>query len=341
MTTIQYSTDEKGIRIDHTTLTPHYSVTNDESLNEGIAYLNEHGYTVFTDILSQEEIKTNKDLLWNFFENIPGCHIRRNDPETWSSFWPGFPTSGVVNNCGIGQSDFMWNIRSNRKVKRVFTRIWNTNELLVSFDGCGVFRNWHYDPKWKTNGGWYHVDQNPIEKPDRCCVQGLVSLMKQNETTGGLIIIPNTHLRFAELNDIPRGRGDFIRIPHNHRILDGDQAIAKLVQCQAGDLVLWDSRLVQCNAPAFVTEQQNEGEPVDFLRIVAYVSMSPTTFVQKYTLDEFRKQRKSIVENNITLTHWSTELFQTRSKLNLPKISMKKFDAYQRALILGTDCDDS
>ncbi|CAF1578053.1 unnamed protein product [Rotaria sp. Silwood1] len=69
--------------------------------------------------------------------------------------------------------------------------------------------------------------------------------------------------------------------------------------------------------------------------------MSPMAFVQKYTLDEFRKQRKSIVENNITLTHWSTELFQTRSKLNLPKISMKKFDAYQRALILGTDCDDS
>jgi hypothetical protein len=28
------------------------------------------------------------------------------------------------------------------------------------------------------------------------------------------------------------------------------------------------------------------------------------------------------------------------SKLELPKISLKKFDAYQRALIYGTDFDD-
>lgn len=87
MAAIQYSIDEKGLRIDHTTLTPRYSVTNNESFNEGIAYLNEHGYAVFSDVLPQEEINTNKDLLWNFFENIPECNIQRNDPQTWSNFW--------------------------------------------------------------------------------------------------------------------------------------------------------------------------------------------------------------------------------------------------------------
>ncbi|CAF3499146.1 unnamed protein product [Rotaria sp. Silwood2] len=84
---MQYNTDQKGLRIDHTTLTPRYSITNNESLNEGIAYLNKHGYAIFRDVLSQDEINTNKDLLSRFFETIPRCNIRRNDPSTWSSFW--------------------------------------------------------------------------------------------------------------------------------------------------------------------------------------------------------------------------------------------------------------
>ncbi len=86
-TAISYSFDMNGIRIDHTTLTPRYSVTNNESLTDGINYLNEHGYAVFSDVLSQDEINFNKELLWRFFENIPGRHYRRDDPSTWSNNW--------------------------------------------------------------------------------------------------------------------------------------------------------------------------------------------------------------------------------------------------------------
>ncbi|CAF4084424.1 unnamed protein product, partial [Adineta steineri] len=57
---IPYSYDKDGIRIDYTALTPRYSVTNNESLNEGISYLNDHGYAVFSDVLSQDEINFNK-----------------------------------------------------------------------------------------------------------------------------------------------------------------------------------------------------------------------------------------------------------------------------------------
>jgi hypothetical protein len=82
-----YSFDNNGIRIDHTTITPRYSVTNEESLNAGVDYLNQHGYAVFSDVLTEEEVNFNKSLLWNFFENIPGRSIRRDDPSTWSNNW--------------------------------------------------------------------------------------------------------------------------------------------------------------------------------------------------------------------------------------------------------------
>ncbi|CAF1081252.1 unnamed protein product [Adineta steineri] len=340
---INYSLDKNDIQIDYTTLTPRFSVTNTDSLNDGITHLNEHGYAIFSDIMLPNEININKELLWNFLENIPGRHIQRNDSTTWSNNWPGSDRFGIVNDGGIGQSDFMWNIRSNRNIKRVYSNIWNTNELLVSFEGCGVYRNWYYEPKWKTTTGWYHVDQNPHLKPDRCCIQGFVSLTDQNETTGGLIVFPYTHLRFSELKDLKHRSQDFVVIPNTHSILDNGRAIGKFIQCHAGDLVLWDSRLVHCNSSAFVYDERLKTQSIDFLRIVAYISMSPTTFVRDQTIDRFRKQRKLTAQNNCTTNHWSTEIIESSkngSTYNLPKISLEKLDGYQRALIIGVNFDD-
>ncbi len=234
-------------------------------------------------------------------------------------FRPGNNRFGIIDDCGIGQSDFMWNIRSNRNIKRVYSHIWNTNELLTSFDGCGVYRNWYYESTWKTTTGWYHVDQNPILKPDRCCIQGFISLTDQNEKTGGLIVFPYTHLRFNEINDLARRPKDFVVIPWTHSILDRGRAIGKFIQCQSGDLVLWDSRLVHCNSSAFVVDEQLKKQSIDLLRIVAYISMSPVTFVRDRTIDQFRKQRKLMVQNNCTLTHWSTDLTES-SKISKRKI---------------------
>ncbi|CAF3767283.1 unnamed protein product [Rotaria magnacalcarata] len=75
------------LHIDRAALTPRFSIVDNESLNDGIAYLNNHGYAVFSDVLSQDEISTNIDSLWQFFENIPGCRIQRRDPSTWSNYW--------------------------------------------------------------------------------------------------------------------------------------------------------------------------------------------------------------------------------------------------------------
>jgi hypothetical protein len=209
-------------------------------------------------------------------------------------------------------------------VKKVFARIWNTQQLLVSFDGCGIFRDWRYNPSWKTSGGWNHVDQNPKVKPDRCCIQGFISLTDQNQTTGGLIVYPNTHSRFIELSDIAKKSGDFVKVPDTHPIMDQGKTLGKLVHCRAGDLVLWDSRTIHCNSPATSIEERGKDEPIDFIRIVAYVSMSPTTLVIGQTLDEFREKRKEMVENNITLTHWSTDLVVARKVIFIEKFIFSK-----------------
>jgi hypothetical protein len=73
--------------IDYTTPAPRFSAKNDETLDAGIAYLNEHGYAVISDVIDQDEINENKNLLWKFIENVTNNNIRRGEPETWSNEW--------------------------------------------------------------------------------------------------------------------------------------------------------------------------------------------------------------------------------------------------------------
>ena len=99
-----------------------------------------------------------------------------------------------------------------------------------------------------------------------------------------------------------------IRIPDSHPIMDQGRTRGKLVHCQPGDLIIWDSRTIHCNTPATAPDERTVDEPVELLRIVAYVCMAPVSFVPADQLEEFREKRRQMVENNCTLNHWSTEL---------------------------------
>ena len=79
-------------------------------------------------------------------------------------------------------------------------------------------------------------------------------LLPSLPATGGNLIIPGSHRRFA---DIPRlyperlariaPQIDHFRFPKDDPLL----AESQLVMCamEAGDMMLWDSRTIHCSAP--------------------------------------------------------------------------------------------
>ncbi|CAF1044398.1 unnamed protein product [Adineta steineri] len=189
--------------IDYEFNSPRFTVNDAEQIQQGIEHLNEHGYAVFSNVLSPNEITLNIDLLWEHFESLlPPYFIKRDDAKTWDDAWPGIPEFGILSDDGFGHSQFIWSIRGNPNVKKIFTEIWKTPELLVSFDAAGCFRDWRINPSWKTVSGWYHCDQNPMEKSNRCSIQGFVSLTDNDESTGGLVVVPQSHKHFDELRSI-------------------------------------------------------------------------------------------------------------------------------------------
>ena len=124
---------------------------------ELVSYLDEHGYAVVSSVCSAADCVAAKSLLWEFLEAVPGTRVRRDDPGSWghADDWLPSPATGIIAGQGFGQCDFMWKLRLFPDVRRAFEAIWQTDDLLVSFDGGNAFRPWRNRPEWRTSGGWY------------------------------------------------------------------------------------------------------------------------------------------------------------------------------------------
>ena len=161
---------------------------------------------------------------------------------------------------------------------------------------------------------WWHLDQNGTipNNTGKQCVQGLVSLYDATVATGGLCVIPGSHHRFAEIcNRSSFRNGDYVAVGQEDPILQPtspNNPVGKLVCCKAGDLIVWDSRLIHCNTPApldYVAENlkehpHTEEEDRELIRLVGYVCMVPRAF----STNEQVLDRQLCYETNTQTSHW-------------------------------------
>ena len=80
--------DRVDFNVDYETVSPRFSVDDVDEIKQGVEHLNEHGYAVFSNVLTRDQAKHSVDLLWKFFEDIDIPEpIRRNDPKTWDPWY--------------------------------------------------------------------------------------------------------------------------------------------------------------------------------------------------------------------------------------------------------------
>lgn len=286
--------DEELAMLD-TTPTPRYSLDDPAWLE----HLDKEGYAVVAGVADDNNMTHAESLLWEFLEQH--TPMKQHYPETWTDAAVetiGSVQNGLVNGKGMGQSDFLWYLRTLPNVQKVFAKIWKTNDLLVSFDSAGIFRPWNHGFR-KTICGWWHVDQGRGKK-GRHAVQGLVSLYDADCRTGGLTVVPQSHLRFNEVvEDQQNPEVDYCTVQPYCSVLQ--ELPRRLVCCKAGDLVIWDSRTVHANAPA---PQQPICERGRLLRAVGYICMVPA----KFATSEVLKGRRSAYEYRVGTSHWPQKL---------------------------------
>lgn len=141
--------------------------------------------------------------------------------------------------------------------------------------------------------GWYHVDQG-VNMRGFQCVQGLVTLTDVTAATGGLCLIPGSFQHHEALMELTGEKNNFVEIPASFPALLDKQI---LPLCQAGDMILWDSRTIHCSTPAL---EPPTTSPDELLRIAAYICMMPKHLAGNDVL----QNRIQAYMRDMSLHHW-------------------------------------
>lgn len=239
--------------------------------------LAEKGYTIFKNVLTNREISQYKSEFYAWLNKIPNLKKHHSIIDF----------NGIFKYYQVGNQRFAWLVRTNPKILYIFKELWNTDDLVTSFDGCCYYSSEHKE----TQHYWTHTDQSSRKK-GLYCYQSFISLTKNSERT--LQVYEGSNLLhenyFKTMN---------IDSPNDWNIIDEDYIKTILnkqinLNVNAGDLVIWDSRTFHQNLCG--NEYTNEE------RLVQYLCYLPKN--NQENTEEEKNYRKKYFEKLRTTSHW-------------------------------------
>lgn len=228
-----------------------------------------------------------------------------NDPSTWKGAkLPVQTERNTYEHYSVVHERFMWEARQEPGVLEAFSKLWGTDELLVSFDSLNVTLP-NYKP---ARAPWPHVDQAP-RKRGLHCIQGIINLSHAGPEDGSLVVMSGSHRLVEEFFDTQTDPSTW-EWRDNRYFSEKDMEWFKArgvhpvkVLAEPGDLILWDSRTIHWG-----------GEPTeksDTIRTVIYAAYAPAKLASQSTLEEKRR----VFEANGATTHWPHDNVKLRDLL--------------------------
>ena len=151
-----------------------------------------------------------------------------------------------------------------------------------------------------------HIDQDPFKKRGFHCVQGMVPFLDVTKDIGGLILVPRSHTEeiqeeIRQENSERNFSRDFVNISD-----EKFRASAVVVEAQAGDLILWDSRVIH-GSQAGPGMLEGGGSAGGLARCSGLVCMTPRTKASQEVLG----QRELGFQAGAGFSHWPHEAAST------------------------------
>lgn len=203
-------------------------------------------------------------------------------PDSWTRKNIPYNLHGIFKQY-VGHMEAIWATRE--ACLPIFSSLWQTSDLLSSFDGCCFLTN--------RNAGkyrqWMHCDQGRIAT-HLANIQGVVNLFPNGPEDGGTLLMSGSHLQFSrylERHPID-GITAFFPIDPEDPTLSHCPVVKPCLE--EGEILLWDSRTFHCN----VAPTSNQP------RMCIYVSMQPRSGA---TPAELQKRIQLAQEGRMT-GHW-------------------------------------
>jgi len=277
-----------------------FALPNVNSKASFINDLQKNGYCVVPSVVPKDRVDgyINDALSW--LEEF-GLGFKRDDSSTWTDdHLPVSNKGGLYNKYAAGHEDWVWRARCEPGVINAFKELWNTEELICSFDGLNI--TFPYGEHGRTDieltQPWPHQDQNP-HKPAFQLAQGIIAISESGPDDGGLVVLSGSHHLHGKfhaenggVNEAQRG-GKLNSYHFTKEQADWYRAHgAKEVKitCPAGSLIIWDSRLIHWNCMP----------TGDRIRIATYACYCPASFASEEAL----KRKAEIYQSRYCTTHW-------------------------------------
>lgn len=258
-----------------------------------------YGVAIIPNVLNEKECSDMENGMWESLEettkDLP-IPIKKNNKSTWSSIKNFYGLhSMLIQYWHLGQSEYVWKVRENEKIIKVFEKIWNCKkeDLLVSFDGISI----NLPPEVTKYGlgckDWLHVDQR-FTNNNYSCIQSWVNAFDTNEGDSTLYFLEKSnqfHKDFAKEKNITCNEDWYKFTEEEIEFYKSKGCEEKRIKCPKGSLVLWDSRTVHCGGKMF-KEREKEN-----IRCVVYLCYIPRKYCSKSTL---KKKIKAFEELRIT-----------------------------------------
>ena len=237
----------------------------------------QNGYVVIPNVLNKGEID----------EYILEFNKWKNSIENLDELHNTIDYHGIFKYFEVGHQRFAWLLRTNPKIQNIFKYLWNTDELVVSFDGCC-----YYPTNYKgEHRYWIHSDQSGLKKGLQC-IQSFLSLTSNVERT--FVVYEGSHKLHEDNSELYQKDNPSDWNPIEQEYVELLEDRKKLLRVNAGSLVLWDSR----------TFHQNTCGPEDCEeeRLVQYLCFLPKN--NEKNDEDMHQLRRQYFSNLRTTNHY-------------------------------------
>jgi len=302
--------------------------------------LEKFGIAIIPGCLNQEECNQMNKGMWQTAEFLTSKlkkPLIRSLPKTYSSIFELTPRAGgLIQNWGWSHAQYAWDVRSNPKVAEVFEEVFETKDLLVSFDAinCGLGA---LIPSNSSQIGIYngqsnlHCDQrytmNNFE-----CVQSWITANPIDVGDGTLRVLQGSHKLHEEFRkvflDHPEDKDWYVLNEEQIQWYKDKGCKEYIITCPQGTQVCWDSRTIHCGMKPLSREYlpfEIQKEARNF-RNVLYVCMMPAWMCPPHNL----QIRRAILNPNggdlrlRSASHWPhyMNLFPAKAKSKIVDIQV-------------------
>ncbi|CAI7639547.1 unnamed protein product [Penicillium bialowiezense] len=277
-----------------------------------------NGFAVVKGAVARERALGYASDVYQWLEDF-NLGFDRNDRKTiHKDHLPDINEKGMCLGYAISHESFTWAVRQEPGVIEAFEKVYDTEDLIVSFDSVNIgFPN---RKDVEPNSPWPHQDQDP-DKPGFRCLQGLVNLLPNGPKDGGLIVCKGAHLlseefhaNFKEEERIWSWTTEwygFTKAGQNWLKEKGCEWVK--VEAEPGDLLLWDSRTPHYNLSSETSQD----------RFCVYTCFMP---VADATKEQLETKKMAFEETKMT-THWPNAMHV----VDLPVYRNGELDPHNRS----------